>query len=49
MSNAIDAGVPVVVDAPRSKSAQSIVELAEYIVELRERVSPADSLATVEN
>jgi pilus assembly protein CpaE len=49
ISNAIDSGVPVVIEAPRSKSAQSITELAEYIVELRERSATPDSLATVQN
>lgn len=45
MSRAIDAGVPAVIEAPRSKVAQSFKDLAEHIMELHERQSVAEPVS----
>jgi len=45
MSHAIDVGVPAVLEAPRSKVAQSFKDLAEHLVELRERQSTSKTMS----
>jgi pilus assembly protein CpaE len=47
MSRAIDSGLPTVVEAPKSKVAQSYKDLAVHIMALYEKQSEADPLVTV--